>query len=138
YRKLAGAGGRVRLKFRVKTGWFRVMPSRAVLCRLFISRNVMSSGSLPAYREKIARGEIAEDAAQAFVASRLQHLADELGNWRPGQKVGPFSRFGFGRPVTPPEGLYIWGGVGRGKSMLMDLFFDMVAIAPKRRVHFHA
>lgn len=98
----------------------------------------MSSGPLSAYREKIARGEIAEDAAQALVASRLQHLAEELGNWRPGQKAGPFSRFGFGRPVTPPEGLYIWGGVGRGKSMLMDLFFDTVAITPKRRVHFHA
>src|SRR5690606_37709648 len=98
----------------------------------------MSSGPLLPYREKIARGEIAEDAAQAHVAARLQHLADELADSRPGQKADPFSRFGFGKPVQPPEGLYIWGGVGRGKSMLMDLFFDTVVIAPKRRVHFHA
>ena len=98
----------------------------------------MTSGPLPAYRERIARGEIAEDAAQAHVAARLQHLADDLAEWRPGQKAGPFSRFGFGKKVTPPEGLNIWGGVGRGKSMLMDLFFETAAIAPKRRVHFHA
>ncbi|MBX3493665.1 MAG: AFG1 family ATPase [Parvibaculum sp.] len=98
----------------------------------------MSSGPLSSYREKIARGEIAEDAAQAHAAQHLQHLANELAEWLPGKKVGPFAFLGFGRPVTPPEGLYIWGGVGRGKSMLMDLFFETVAIAPKRRVHFHA
>ena len=98
----------------------------------------MISGPLSAYRDKIARGEIAEDVAQAHAAERLQHLADELAEWRPGQKAGPFARFGFGKPVTPPEGLYIWGGVGRGKSMLMDLFFETVAISPRRRVHFHA
>ena len=98
----------------------------------------MSSGPLAPYRERIARGEIAEDAAQAHAAERLQHLADELAEWKPGKKAGPLAAFGFGRPVTPPEGLYIWGGVGRGKSMLMDLFFDTVEIRPKRRVHFHA
>lgn len=97
----------------------------------------MISGPLPAYREKIARGEIAEDAAQAHVAARLQHLAEELAEWRPGQKAGPFSRFGFGKKVTPPEGLYIWGGVGRGKSMLMDLFFAHAPVEKKRRIHFH-
>lgn len=98
----------------------------------------MSSGPLFSYREKVACGEIAEDAAQAHAAQHLQHLADDLRDWAPGKKVGPFAWAGFGRPVTPPEGLYIWGGVGRGKSMLMDLFFETVAIAPKRRVHFHA
>ncbi len=98
----------------------------------------MNPGPLPAYREKIARGEIAEDAAQARVAARLQHLADELAEWVPGKKVGPFAWAGIGKPVTPPEGLYIWGGVGRGKSMLMDLFYETAGIAPKRRVHFHA
>lgn len=98
----------------------------------------MTSGPLPVYREKIARGEIAEDRAQANAAERLQHLADELAEWKPGKKAGPLAALGFGKPVTPPEGLYIWGGVGRGKSMLMDLFFETVEIAPKRRVHFHA
>jgi cell division protein ZapE len=98
----------------------------------------MSSGPLSVYRAKVARGEIAEDAAQAHAAERLQHLADDLGDWTPGKKVGPFAWAGFGKPVTPPEGLYIWGGVGRGKSMLMDLLFETVSIEPRRRVHFHA
>ena len=98
----------------------------------------MTSGTLSAYREKIARGEIAEDAAQAIVAARLQRLADELAEWRPGQKAGPFARFGFGKKVTPPEGLYIWGGVGRGKSMLMDLFYSSTPEQKKVRAHFHA
>ena len=98
----------------------------------------MKSGPLSAYRQKIAQGEIAADAAQAHATQHLQHLADELAEWRPGKKVGPFAWAGFGRPVTPPEGIYIWGGVGRGKSMLMDLFFETVAIEPRRRVHFHA
>ena len=52
-----------------------------------------------------------------------------LEHYRPG---GWFNR------AEPPRGLYIWGDVGRGKSMLMDLFFEDAALAPKRRVHFNA
>lgn len=98
----------------------------------------MAKGPLKAYREKVKRGEIAADEAQAQVAAHLQHLADVLQRWRPGRRVGPLAFLGIGRKVTPPEGLYIWGGVGRGKSMLMDLFFNTVSLTPKRRVHFHA
>ncbi|MCE9648396.1 MAG: AFG1 family ATPase [Parvibaculum sp.] len=98
----------------------------------------MTEGPLSFYRAKVASGEIAADVAQARAAQRLQHLHDDLADWRPGKKVGAFSAFGFGRPVTPPEGVYIWGGVGRGKSMLMDLFFDRAPCLPRRRVHFHA
>ena len=58
-------------------------------------------------------------------------LARLLAKYRP----GGFSLFG---RKKAPRGLYIWGDVGRGKSMLMDLFFDEAAIAPKRRVHFNA
>ena len=98
----------------------------------------MSSGPLKAYQAKVTAGELAEDRAQAHVAQRLQHLADELKDWTPGKKVGPLSVIGLGKPVSPPEGLYIWGAVGRGKSMLMDLFYEHAAVAPKRRIHFHA
>lgn len=51
-------------------------------------------------------------------------------------RAGLFGRFA--RPLAPPKGLYLWGGVGRGKSMLMDLFAVSVDITAKRRVHFHA
>jgi len=98
----------------------------------------MSEGPLHFYRARIEAGEIAADQAQARAAQRLQHLHDDLSDWQPGKKVGPFAVLGFGRAVTPPEGVYIWGGVGRGKSMLMDLFFDHAPVAHKRRVHFHA
>nr|RAW00792.1 cell division protein ZapE [Aerococcus urinae] len=98
----------------------------------------MSKGPLSTYRRKIAKGEIAADAAQARAAERLQHLHDELAAWKPGKRVGPLAAFGIGRKVTPPEGVYIWGGVGRGKSMLMDLFFATAPLRRKRRVHFHA
>lgn len=98
----------------------------------------MVQGPLHFYRAKVASGEITADDAQERAAQRLQHLHEELQDWRPGKKVGRFSAFGFGRPVTPPEGIYIWGGVGRGKSMLMDLFFDHAPVAAKKRVHFHA
>lgn len=98
----------------------------------------MIQGPLHFYRAKVASGEIAADAAQERAAQRLQHLHEELVDWTPGKKVGAFSAFGFGRPVTPPEGIYIWGGVGRGKSMLMDLFFNHAPMAAKKRVHFHA
>ncbi|KAB7742366.1 cell division protein ZapE [Parvibaculum sedimenti] len=98
----------------------------------------MMKGPLIVYRQRVEHGEIAADAAQARAAERLQHLADELAHWQPGKKVGPLARLGFSKPVTPPEGIYIWGGVGRGKSMLMDLFFEHVRVRHKRRVHFHA
>lgn len=81
------------------------------------------------YDERVAGGTLTGDAAQADVASRLDALAAELAN-PPRKKL-------FGKPPEPVRGLYIWGGVGRGKSMLMDLFFATATTYPKRRVHFH-
>lgn len=85
---------------------------------------------LDRYRALVAKGELKPDPAQERAASRLQALADNLRKYRP-------RRFLFGSSL-PPHGLYLWGDVGRGKSMLMDLFFEFAPTQPKRRVHFNA
>jgi cell division protein ZapE len=81
------------------------------------------------YDDALARGELKPDAAQANAAHRLRELAAALG-----QKRG-FSLFR--RPAAPPKGLYIWGDVGRGKTLLMDFFFAAAAVEKKRRAHFN-
>ncbi len=88
-----------------------------------------------AYDALIAAGELRPDPAQAAVADRLQKLNAELA--APPESPGLFGRLFRAPPPPPPRGLYLWGGVGRGKSMLMDLFYGAASVAPKRRVHFH-
>jgi cell division protein ZapE len=83
---------------------------------------------LAAYRERLAQGDLAPDATQEAVATRLDALAEEIARWRPDAWLGK---------TAPPRGLYIWGPVGRGKSMLLDLFFEAAPVKKKRRVHFH-
>ena len=80
------------------------------------------------YRDRVEAGLLSDDPVQADAAARLDDLALRLAN---PPKSGWFSK---PEPVT---GLYLWGGVGRGKSMLMDLFFEDAAPKAKRRVHFH-
>ncbi len=92
-------------------------------------------GVRAAYDALVAGGELKPDAAQAAVADRLESLAAALEI--PVEKPGFFARLTGAEPPEAPLGLYIWGGVGRGKSMLMDLFYGKVAVSPKRRVHFH-
>lgn len=86
------------------------------------------SSLLPAYRQRLAEGELQPDADQERGAERLDRLARELSRWKPG---------GWLRKSEPPRGVYLWGPVGRGKSMLLDLFFEMAPVEKKRRVHFH-
>jgi len=82
-------------------------------------------------RSRIASGELNEDDAQLDAAARLDDLLTRLE--KPSGKPWFFSR----RAATP-KGLYLWGGVGRGKSMLMDWFFEDAPVKAKKRVHFHA
>ena len=89
------------------------------------------------YEEEVTRGHLAHDAAQAAVVARLDSLATQLAGYRPARKSGALGWM-FGSRPEPPAGLYIWGSVGRGKTMLMDLFFGEAAVSRKRRVHFHA
>lgn len=87
------------------------------------------------YQALLASGELKADAAQAGVVAQLAALGSALA--QPVATPGLFGRL-FGKSPPPaPAGLYIWGGVGRGKSMLMDLFFAASSVRPKRRAHFH-
>lgn len=88
------------------------------------------------YRLRLADGEIEPDPAQARAVEKLSALAEALESWPPA-RAGILSKLGWTAPRAAPRGLYIHGGVGRGKTMLMDLFFESVAIAGKRRDHFH-
>ena len=89
-----------------------------------------------------AAGQVRADPVQEKIVARLQAVHDQLTAMaaHAPAKQGFWARLGLGgaeKPPTGPHGLYIWGPVGRGKSMLMDLFFDDVPVAKKRRVHFH-
>jgi cell division protein ZapE len=84
----------------------------------------------------VSEGRLRADPAQHAVLPVLETLRLWLEE-NADRKVGLFAGL-FARPPVPPPGLYLWGGVGRGKSMLMDLFVENTAIAQKRRVHFHA
>ncbi|KGQ18384.1 ATPase, AFG1 family [Lysobacter dokdonensis DS-58] len=88
-----------------------------------------------AYAAGVARGEWQDDAAQHPALRELDRLHDALRT--PANGGGLFSRlFGNDAPQAP-RGLYLWGGVGRGKTFLIDLFYDGLPIAEKRRTHFH-
>lgn len=93
------------------------------------------SGVFAAYEELIAAGELRPDPEQAAAAKQLDRLQQEL---QAIPKRGSLLWRLAGRKPVPPRGIYLWGGVGRGKSMLMDLFHQCLAIPEKRRAHFHA
>lgn len=100
-----------------------------------------AGGAGPArlYRERAAAGLISADPEQLRAARRLQQLHEELAHSQPGAGHGLLHRLRRTAPMkAAPRGLYLWGPVGRGKSMLMDLFFAAAPVADKRRVHFHA
>lgn len=99
------------------------------------------TGPLDAYRKLIASNQLQHDPIQLLAVEKLQTLHRRLVNYDPGTspKWTHIFRLGPRKPrVEPPQGLYIYGDVGRGKSMLMDLFFETAPVAHKRRVHFHA
>jgi len=103
------------------------------------------TGPLPAYRAKLAAGELATDPSQALVAERLQNLWAKLRGYDPDPRApsgGLLTRLLRRKPAEGadegrPNGLYVVGEVGRGKSMLMHLFFAQAQVARKRRIHFH-
>jgi cell division protein ZapE len=91
------------------------------------------------YDSLAARGRIERDAHQAAVVKKLDALCVSIDEARLARKSSALGwLFSARRAVAPPpKGLYIWGSVGRGKTMLMDLFFEAAEGESKRRVHFH-
>jgi len=103
-----------------------------------------SGGPLAAYRALVQGGTLSADDAQRLAIERLQDLWVKLRGYDPPPRPQGFSlsrllrrRPTEGAPADRPNGLYLVGDVGRGKSMLMDLFFAQIAIVRKRRIHFH-
>jgi len=87
------------------------------------------------YDELVAAGDITADPAQHAVLPVLEEIRAFFDS--PPEKKGLLGGL-FAKAPEPPKGAYLWGGVGRGKSFLMDLFFEHVPTEAKRRVHFHA
>lgn len=89
------------------------------------------------YRKRIARGELSADAAQARSIAALERLYRDLVKATPHRgwkrKIASLA----GKKTKPLHGLYLWGSVGRGKTFMMDLFYNALPFADKRRAHFH-
>ncbi|MEL6316589.1 MAG: cell division protein ZapE [Pseudomonadota bacterium] len=101
----------------------------------------MADGPLHRYRALLGSGALRPDAAQRAAIEKLQLLHARLRR-RGARTRGVFSVFGFSTmgdaEVAARQGIYLYGGVGRGKSMLMDMFYETAPVEKKRRVHFHA
>lgn len=103
------------------------MPHRAL--------NVPERGMIAAYETTLASRGYVADAAQRAAAERLQQLYYQLLSFKVGRQRMLRRVFS---PPKVPRGVYFWGGVGRGKSFLMDCFYASVPYVRKRRIHFHA
>ena len=96
----------------------------------------MSGTLTEVYDRKVEAGEIRPDAAQRAALPLFEPLLDWLA--KPAPRTGGLRGLLSRAKPAPAPGLYLWGGVGRGKSMLMDLFVSHAGNVPRRRVHFHA
>jgi cell division protein ZapE len=99
-----------------------------------------TDGPLVQYRARLAAGELMPASSQRLAVDKLQSLWRALQSYQPNNgEHGWRARLGLAPAGDPPPmGLYLFGGVGRGKSMLMDMFFATAPMALKRRVHFYA
>jgi cell division protein ZapE len=90
------------------------------------------------YLHRVSRGQLERDPAQEQVLRDLEKLAAELAFYRPARKSAALGWLVGARAVAPPRGASLWGSVGRGKTILMDLFFEEAQLTHKRRLHFHS
>jgi len=96
----------------------------------------MSGGPLPEYRALAQAGEITIEPVQSLMVENLQILHDRLQRYRPRPPGSDFFNL-FRRRPQAPKGLYLHGNVGRGKTMLMDLFYRSCDFESRQRWHFH-
>jgi cell division protein ZapE len=99
----------------------------------------MASSITARYAAGVAAGRIEHDAAQLAVVDKLARLEERIVEYRLARKSSSLGWLFGGRETRQPpiKGLYLYGDVGRGKTMLMDLFYEASPVARKRRVHFH-
>jgi cell division protein ZapE len=99
----------------------------------------MHGAVLARYIALVAEGRLEADDAQKRIVTALDDLAQRLESHRLARKGSALGwMFGRKTPQEPIKGLYLWGSVGRGKTMLVDLFIAGLAVKRKKRVHFHA
>ncbi len=97
-----------------------------------------STNPLAAYRERLDSGLLHPDPNQERAVAELQRLYDDLVAVQPRRSVWSRALARWSGKAREPEcGVYLWGGVGRGKTLLMDMFFDCLPFRNKRRLHFH-
>ena len=96
------------------------------------------SGPLQRYLDGVSRGEYQRDESQEVALGLLQKLFDEIDASADQNSPSLLSRL-VGKKSNPSlvRGLYFWGGVGRGKTFLMDLFYEELPLKKKKRLHFH-
>jgi len=102
--------------------------------------DIVVDGPMSVYRARRVAGALRPDTAQELAVEKLQSLWRALLNYKPNNGLhGWRARLGLAPAAeTPPMGLYLYGAVGRGKTMVMDMFFATAPVAKKRRVHFYA
>lgn len=102
------------------------------------AEKIEASSPLEWYWKFSQQSDFESDPAQLAVLEHLERLHDDLEKYRQ-YRQGTVNRLvtNFGGGKKPPRGLYVWGGVGRGKSLMMDAFYNVSTLKRKRRVHFH-
>ena len=95
----------------------------------------LNEGPSAGYQDLVLKGQLIEDNFQLIAVNELERLHDILQGYELSDASGSWIKkllFKSTDTLEKPQGLYVYGGVGRGKSMLMDLFFDGVAVRNKR------